>query len=615
MKNSYIIKLLFIFLMFFIISESKAQSTLMHFWYFDANIPNNTPLTELNATYSITGNNGARIEYQSALTGYPFTSDHASWRKASLERRNVPTAINYRPLANLGNPYSESLMRGIQVKQPFSGDAGENTLILHVPTTGYENIVLMFAAFDEGAAEALAIQYSTAASPNWINSGIQPAYPLTNTYGLFTINFSSIAEANNNANFKIRIRFQGSNMGAETDGRVNFNNISIDGAPLAGTNQPPRIINPISLHALIEGSASVIDLNTVFTDPDADPMTFTAESDRNEFVTVQVSNGILNFNPLKRGDATITITATDGKHALISHSFRVLVYPSAFNLNQDNFAFEAWDSNQPEYSYPDNMIFLQSNLRDPNLETDLLYPYFIPHDDYHADDLAIAGFPYNTTGRTRINGLGNDGIAFINTGRERDLGGALLAVNTRDLTSSNINFTTATLAQNQRIYAIRLQYRIGTTGEFLNVLSNDLPVQYVASPDGNVRVFQNITLPQQALGQEYVQLLWRYFHFSGEAGARSQLRLDDIIISRTVNVDEIDKPAFKVFAAESKIFIESPYDANIKIEIYNVSGQKVRSQELNGMGLQSIDFGLIPGAYIVTLQTTHHNLSKKLIIH
>ena len=51
--------------------------------------------------------------------------------------------------------------------------------------------------------------------------------------------------------------------------------------------------------------------------------------------------------------------------------------------------------------------------------------------EYHANDLGSVGFPYRLTGRTRINGLGNDGISMINTGRGRDLGAVVAAIDTR----------------------------------------------------------------------------------------------------------------------------------------------------------------------------------------
>jgi hypothetical protein len=73
------------------------------------------------------------------------------------------------------------------------------------------------------------------------------------------------------------------------------------------------------------------------------------------------------------------------------------------------------------------MLFLQSDKNDPVL-TDLLeQPYYIPVGEYADEDAANIGFPYRNTRRTRLNGLGENGISFINTGRGRDLGGVLVS--------------------------------------------------------------------------------------------------------------------------------------------------------------------------------------------
>ena len=79
-----------------------------------------------------------------------------------------------------------------------------------------------------------------------------------------------------------------------------------------------------------------------------------------------------------------------------------------------------------------------------DLAKELLYPYAIPASDYATADAGNIGFPYRNTSRTRINGLGDDGISFINTGRGRDLGGALVALDTRNITDAKISFAAAT---------------------------------------------------------------------------------------------------------------------------------------------------------------------------
>jgi hypothetical protein len=84
------------------------------------------------------------------------------------------------------------------------------------------------------------------------------------------------------------------------------------------------------------------------------------------------------------------------------------------------------------------------------------------------------------TGRTRLNGLGTNGLAFINTGRGRDLGGALLALDTRNVSNAPVSWLGGTVLANVRVYAIRLQYRVGLTNDFADVLDSEgQPVEYL----------------------------------------------------------------------------------------------------------------------------------------
>ena len=202
---------------------------LLHFMVFDTTMANDTPFEMLIFTHSIIHN--AFIHYHSALEGYPFDEDHANWRKASMERRNAPTPINYHPEGNNGVPYEESNMRGLQIRQPFTGDGGENTMIFHMPTLLHEDVLFAFAAKDEGAADALVVDYSVSqGDPLWITDGLEhTVLPLASNYQLFAIDFKNISEVNNNSDFHVRIRFDGDQMGADDGDRVTFNNFSLHG--------------------------------------------------------------------------------------------------------------------------------------------------------------------------------------------------------------------------------------------------------------------------------------------------------------------------------------------------------------------------------------------------
>ncbi|MDY0089278.1 MAG: CotH kinase family protein [Flavobacteriaceae bacterium] len=201
----------------------------VYYWFIGTDVPNDTPLTTFEASYE--ANNEAYIEYASCLEGYPFNATHPNWRKASMERRNSPTDINYIPEANEDIAFEDANMRGIQIKQPFQNNGLENMLIFHTPTNGYKEIVLAFAAKDEGAAQGIVVDYNIAPEGNtWITDGLsETQFSLSSDYELFRIDFSELESVNNNENFKVRVRFIGDNLTAENGDRVTFNNFGVLG--------------------------------------------------------------------------------------------------------------------------------------------------------------------------------------------------------------------------------------------------------------------------------------------------------------------------------------------------------------------------------------------------
>lgn len=147
-----------------------------------------------------------------------------------MERRNSPTDINYIPEANGGAPYTAGNMRGLQITQPFQADF-ENTMIFNINTDDYKDIIFATAVKDEGAAEAITVDYSTVeGTPVWTTEGMaSTTFALTNAYQLMQFDFTPVTAANNNPNFKVRLRFTGPDMTADNGNRVTFNNISIHG--------------------------------------------------------------------------------------------------------------------------------------------------------------------------------------------------------------------------------------------------------------------------------------------------------------------------------------------------------------------------------------------------
>lgn len=224
--------------------------------------------------------------------------------------------------------------------------------------------------------------------------------------------------------------------------------------------------------------------------------------------------------------------------------------PAPHVLSEGPYWFNYWSPEEPEGNFPPNMIFQQSDQNDPMLNDEMVSPYLIPFNspqdnEYHANDQDKFGFPYSLTGRTRINGLNDRGISMINTGRGRDLGAAVLALNTESVDEVLIDWEAGTEQANSRVYHIRLQYRIGLQEEWQDIVDESGEVvEYQRSFSNHSTQFQNILLPEDALGRPYVQLRWKYY-FTGtrlteDSGRRDELRLDNIYVrSRPVFIEEL----------------------------------------------------------------------------
>lgn len=296
--------------------------------------------------------------------------------------------------------------------------------------------------------------------------------------------------------------------------------------------------------------------------------------------------------------------------------------PVAHDLSTGDYLFDFWGPEQPELTFPANMVFQQTRMTDPGLHDEMTDPYFLTEEEYHEDDTASIGFPYALTRRTRINALGNRGISFINTGRNRDLGAAVLALDTREAEEVYVNFVTGTETPNSREYAIRLQWRIGNQGAFTDVTdSSGNPVEYVRNTtSGHETVFSDIRLPDEAAGVPYLQLRWKYYHVSGNSGPRAELRLDDILVRTEafVSVPETGNQLPRQFALHqnypnpfnptTNISFELPVQSDIVLEVFNVAGQRVATLASGTWqaGSHTVAFnaqGLASGLYLYRLRT------------
>ncbi|NBB86279.1 MAG: T9SS type A sorting domain-containing protein, partial [Bacteroidetes bacterium] len=90
-------------------------------------------------------------------------------------------------------------------------------------------------------------------------------------------------------------------------------------------NIPPVVDAPIadftSDTPVTVGAPETIDLDTVFSDPDGETLTYTAASDNADAVTATVDGATLTLDALAPGTATITVTAEDAQGGAVDDSF------------------------------------------------------------------------------------------------------------------------------------------------------------------------------------------------------------------------------------------------------------------------------------------------------
>ncbi|TDB68088.1 CotH kinase family protein [Arundinibacter roseus] len=205
--------------------------------------------------------------------------------------------------------------------------------------------------------------------------------------------------------------------------------------------------------------------------------------------------------------------------------------PVPFDLATCNYYFREWSAASAATANPESMRFVYMDEQDPQITAEI-------------EGFTEGLFDYSS--RSRVNGLGADGVSFINTTSNNasnfnpgypmgKVGGALLGISTLGQSEVKVQWVGGTVEPNNREYALRLQYRIGESGPFVDVLDGaNQPVEYVRNATaGHSQVMGPVALPAAALDRPYVQLFWRYYYRSG-SGSRALLRLDDIVISRAV---------------------------------------------------------------------------------
>jgi hypothetical protein len=299
----------------------------------------------------------------------------------------------------------------------------------------------------------------------------------------------------------------------------------------------------------------------------------------------------------------------------------------SYPLYRSDYNFSEWYATEPANTYPESMAFVYMDETEPGL------------------DAAIAGVTqgeYNLDSRTRINGLGEDGFAFINTSNlegnpgypGRRLGGAVLFLNTENQGSVRVHWIAGTVEPNSRVYNWRLQYRTDPEEPFKDVTDErGNSVVYEGNKQaGHTESIGPFTLPPDAENQPEVQLLWRYY-FNGErldeeSGQRSMLNISEINVTSEPLLGTDPGMPQKIrlfqnypnpFYPTTTIRYDLPSRQQIKMDLYTIDGRHVATlvdgEKESGRHHVDVDAdGLAAGIYLFRLVADDYTEIKKMSV-
>lgn len=266
--------------------------------------------------------------------------------------------------------------------------------------------------------------------------------------------------------------------------------------------------------------------------------------------------------------------------------------PALHDLGAGNYSLTEWASSNSAGSYPTSMVFHYV----PSNQTTA----FVVEGNLNYD------CAYDKTSRPRINGKNSDGFSFATTSSSqynnclsgtassRFMGAAVLGLNTIGQDDISVTFTAGTVVAGDgnpapREWRVRLQYRIGSTGNYTDVPG---PVEYVSSTAGDSQQIGPVTLPAECENEAVVYLRWIYFESaSNNGGSRPELRVDEILVSASGG-GLLDPPALTPDVTSNNV------DNNIDITFTDdpVWRSEVTAVKVNGSSLTSItDFVLTAG--------------------
>ena len=207
--------------------------------------------------------------------------------------------------------------------------------------------------------------------------------------------------------------------------------------------------------------------------------------------------------------------------------------PTAYDLSSGNYIFHTWAATSPAGTYPPNMAFHFINDPSGGGFNSL------------ANGNADYNCAYNLGSRNRFNGQNANGIGIIATSSAqynncasgtaastRFTGAVVLALNSTGKTGISVSWTGRTIsagdgAPTPRSFALKLQYRLGTSGNYIDVPAAP---EYNSGAAGNSGI-RTANLPAACDNRADLFIRWLYYQTAAnDGGSRPELALDDISV-------------------------------------------------------------------------------------
>ena len=226
MKKNYTTKYISILVMLLFCSLASGQ-TLLHYWNFNNNssvVSITTPTYTLgNATITAIPGGISTIDFEGG-TGQNFNVDNINARNNDVSGTHL------------------------RFNDPIGG-----ALEFSLPTTGFENIIVKFATRRSGSGAGTQSWYYSLNGTDY--TFFQEVLPNNGNPALATLDFSTIAQASNNPNFKLKVTFaQGS---GGTVGNNRFDNYTVEGTAFGGADTFPPVVTLVPANGAVNVATTI----------------------------------------------------------------------------------------------------------------------------------------------------------------------------------------------------------------------------------------------------------------------------------------------------------------------------------------------------------------------